>query len=129
MQIYSSQFSRIILEQDNSLLVVSWLQDSHRLNVEQVKSEISKILDYIDRHFIENIIIDSSHYYFSDNSEIQTWINYKFMPAIMNKRVRKYGIVMESMANRYERSSTDGDDELQVEYFMNIHDAHKWITT
>lgn len=129
MNVYSSPFSEISLQQEKRLLIFSWLKASETLSEEDTKKEIVKILEYIDQHSIENIIVDSSDYYFSENKEIQSWINYKFMAMIMNTPVKKYGFVIRSMAKRYENHNNekDTDDELKVAYFLNLNDARNWI--
>ena len=128
MDLYSSPFSKIFLQKDKNLLLVSWLKESGTLNTEEIKKEIVKILDYIDAHSIENIIVDSSDYYFTENAEIQSWINYKFMGMIMDTPVKKYGFVMRSMNKKYEDHNNEKNEEiLKVAYFLNLNDAHKWI--
>ena len=128
MNLYSSPFSEIILQQDKNLLIVSWLKDSEVLTTEEVKSEIVKILDYVERHSVKNIIVDSTDYYFSENSEIQSWINYKFMPMILSTPVKKYGFVMKTMSKRYEdHAAGSNDEDLKVAYFPTLNDARKWI--
>jgi hypothetical protein len=128
MKLYSSQFSQISLQRDKNLLVVSWLKDSEKLDTEEIKKEIIKMLYYIDKHSIENIIIDSSEYYLTENTEIQSWINYKFMAMIMDTSVKKYGFVMRSMSKKYEDHNKENNEEaLKVAYFLNLNDARKWI--
>lgn len=128
MNLYSSTFSQISLQQEKKLLIFSWLKESKTLTEEETKKEIIRILEYIDPHSIENIIIDSSDYYFYESREIQSWINYKFMAMIMNTPVKKYGFVIRAMAKRYEDHNNDkDDDELKVAYFLNLNDACKWI--
>ena len=129
MELYASPFSQIALRRDKNLLLFSWLKDSKTLAVEETKKEILKILDYIDRHSIQNIIVDLSEYHFSENREIRSWINYKFMPMIMNSPVQHYGFVMRSMTKEYEDIDNDDDDNLRVAYFPNLNDALTWIDT
>ena len=128
MDLYSSPFLRICLQSDKNLLIVSWLKQSKTLATEEIKNEVTTMLDYIDQHSIENIIIDSSEYYFTENEELQSWINYKFMLMIMNKPVKKYGFVMKSLGRKYENHwSESNDHDLKVAYFLNLNDAQKWI--
>ena len=75
MEVYTSAFSNIVFESEKKLLIVSWHKNSHKLAEEGVKSEISKILDYLGSLEVENIIVDSREYSFRGNDKIQTWIN------------------------------------------------------
>lgn len=129
MNLHKTQFSQITLQPDRHLLVFSWLKESETLRADEVKKEISKILEYVDQHSVKNIIVDSTNYQFADNAEIQSWINYKFMAMVMKTPVRKYGFVLRAMSKRYEEHNNEPhhDDELKVAYFPNLNDAHKWI--
>ncbi len=128
VNLYESPFSEISLEADRKLLIVSWRMESEKLNVDETKKEIRKILEYIDKNSIQNIIVDSTEYFFTENTELQTWINYRFMPLIMETQVKKYGFVVRVMTKKYEALNKDyDDDELKIAYFSNLGDAYKWI--
>jgi hypothetical protein len=128
MNRYASPYSEIELQQDKNLLIFSWLKNSETLLEEEVKSEIIKILEYVDQYAIENVIVDSSDYYFTENPAIQSWINYQFMEMIMNTPVKKYCFVLKSMSQKYEDHNNENNDEnLKVAYFINLTDACKWI--
>lgn len=129
MEVYSSAFSKIIFEPNQQLLIVSWDKDSQNLKQKDVKYEISKILDYIYKHSVKNIIIDSREYYFRDNMEIQNWINFKFIPVIMDSPVKKYGIILNAPLKKQFKNVNDSDHEEQllIEYFTDLEEARKWI--
>src|SRR5271154_5148386 len=124
MEIYSSPFSMINLIEENRLLTVSWNSNSKNLDEPGVKFEIGRILEFVREHDIQNIIVDSRNYHFTDNMRIQNWINHTYMPSIMDSGVIKYALIVNSKSKDKYADFEDIEIVLPlVEYFTDFEKA------
>ena len=130
MIIYKSPYSSIEAEPEKRLLSAVWFKASIELEQEEVKSEISKILDYIKEYSITSIIVDSRNYPFRENDELQSWINHTYMPEIIDFGITRYAIIVESKIKTTLDDFEDLDEDgLIVEYFTDPVQALQWIAS
>ena len=128
MKIYSAPSSVIDYEPNKSLLRTTWLKDAISLTEEEVKGEISNVLSFATEFKIKKIIVDSREYPFRENGNIQSWINYTFMPMVVECGVEKYAIIVNApIPDGYEYSPDKDPEGLQVEYFLKPEEAQKWV--
>jgi hypothetical protein len=128
MIVYKSLFSSIETEPDKRLLSAVWLKTSRDLDLEVVKSEMSKILNYIKPYSITSIIVDSRNYPFRENEILQSWINQTFMPQIVDSGILRYAIIVESKIKTTLDDLEDlSEGGLVVEYFTDLEQAKRWI--
>ncbi len=130
MFVYTSPYSSIDIEPTKKLMRVAWFPNSSDLDEEGVKTEISKILDYLIEYPITNVIVDSRHYPFRANETIQYWINHIYMPQIVDLGVKRYAIIVEKkVTSMFEtfQDVDDFDDDILVEYFSDVREAETWI--
>jgi len=128
MKLYSSPFSELFYKQERQLLLASWNECSKDLAEDEVKIEISKILDYVKEYPIRNIIVDARNYVFSDNVKIQNWINRDYVPQLIESGVSKYAIVVKSQNMQQQKDEIESGDILPVvEYFSSLEEALAWI--
>ncbi len=130
MIVYKSPYSSIESEPEKRLLRAVWFKESIELDQEQVKSEISKILEYIKEYSITSIIVDSRNYPFRENDELQSWINRTYMPEIIDFGIVRYAIIVESRIKTTLDDFEDLDEDgLVVEYFTDPEQAQQWIAS
>lgn len=132
MSVYSSPYLSIDVEPEKKLMRVIWFEKSSELNEEQVMQEISKILDYLKEYSISYILMDSRKYPFRTNETLQRWINYTYMPKIVDQGILRYAIVVEKkIQSIYEdfQDEDDVEDDIAVEYFTDLQEAEKWIAS
>ena len=130
MIVYKSPYSSIESEPEKRLLRAVWFKESIELDQEQVKSEISKILEYIKEYSITSIIVDSRNYPFRENDELQSWINRMYMPEIIAFGIVRYAIIVESRIKTTLDDFEDLDEDgLVVEYFTDPEQAQQWIAS
>ena len=127
MKLYSSPFSELLYMRERRLLLASWSESSKDLGEDEVKGEINKIIDYVREYQIRNIIVDTRNYFFKDNVRIQNWINYDYVPKLMESGVTKYAIVVKSDIKLHP-----SDEKMEgilpvVEYFSSLEEALQWI--
>ncbi len=130
MIVHSSPYSLIKSEPSKQTMEVTWLKPSIELEEVQVISEITKILDYIKGHSVVGIVVDARNYPFRENDNIQHWINYTYMPQIMEHGVKRYAIIVESEIRSVFENFVELDDAevgIVVEYFTSIEEAQRWI--
>lgn len=130
MNVYSSPYSSIDVEPEKKLMRVIWFEKSSELTEEQVMQEISKILDYLKEYSISYILVDSRNYPFRTNETLQRWINYTYMPKIIDMGILRYAIVVEKkIQSIYEdfQDEDDVEDDIAVEYFTDLQEAERWI--
>ncbi len=127
MIVYESVFSSIEIESEKHLLKAVWLKASKELNQEEVKLEISRIIDFIKPYSIISIIVDSRNYPFRENAALQEWINRTFMMQIIDSGITRYAFIVESkvktILDDFENQEEIG---LYVEYFTDPEQALKW---
>lgn len=130
--VYSSPYSSIDVDPEKKLMRVVWFKESIDLNEEQVMQEINKILDYLKEYSISYILVDSRKYPFRTNESLQRWINYTYMPKIVDNGILRYAIVVEKKIHSiYEdfQDEDDVEDDIAVEYFTDLQEAEKWIAS
>ena len=130
MTVYSSPYSSIEVDHDQHLLSATWFKKSIELNEEEVKKEISKILENTTSYGIKKIVVDVRDYPFRENDNIQRWINYHYIPEISEMGVQRYAIIVEQMViSRFENLEEFFDDEevMKVKYFTNPGAAQLWL--
>ena len=130
MNVYSSLYSSIDVDPEKKLMRMVWFKESIDLNEEQVMQEINKILDYLKEYSISYILVDSRKYPFRSNEALQRWINYTYMPKIVDHGILRYAIVVEKkIQSIYEdfQDEDDVEDDIAVEYFTDLQEAENWI--
>ena len=130
--VYASPYSSIEVDPEKKLMRVVWFKESINLNEEQVMQEISKILDYLKEFSISYILVDSRKYPFRNNETLQRWINYTYMPKIVDNGILRYAIVVEKkIQSIYEdfQDEDDVEDDIAVEYFTDLIEAERWIAS
>lgn len=130
MRIYESQYSTIDIDKTTQFLNAAWLEESAKLKEEGVKKEITKILDYVRVYKIKKVAVDVKNYPFRENESIQRWINYQYIPMIIEKGVEKYAIVVKEMVvSKFDQMEDiiDDSDVMQIKYFIDMNDALRWL--
>jgi len=130
MRVHTSQYSTIDIDKEQYFLLAAWLEESITLKEEGVKKEITKILDYVRIYKVKNVLVDVKNYPFRENESIQRWINYEYIPLIMEKGVEKYAIVVKEMVvSKFDHMEDiiDESDIMQIKYFTDLKVAMKWL--
>jgi DNA phosphorothioation-dependent restriction protein DptG len=126
--VYTSPFTSIAYDGTRRQLNVTWHSRATELDEEGVKNEIAMILEMIRERSVINILVDTVHYPFRENSVIQSWINYTYLPKVMDSGVKRYAIVVkDKVKNWYENIEADDPEGLRVEYFTDPFAAQAWI--
>lgn len=132
MRVYESQYSTVDINKVDLTLIANWLEASSKLTEEGVKKEITKILDYVRVYKIKKVAVNVKNYPFRENENLQRWINYDYIPMIMDKGVEKYAIVVKEMVfSKFENMEDiiDESDVMSIKYFTEMNRALEWLHT
>lgn len=132
MKIYTSPYCEFLFEAKGRVLSMIWNKECGQLDEEGVKSEIGRILKYIDQYGVINVIVDSRNYQFRDNATIQSWIHQTYVPQLVDGGILKYAIVvhdqiLKELKKSPDESEDDDDSFPRVEYFTRPDEAQNWI--
>jgi hypothetical protein len=130
MNLYSSPYSSIDLDKESKLMSVQWHKECSGLGEDAVIEELSKILHYLKEYTISYVLVDSRNYPFRSNENLQRWINFTYMPKVIDFGVLRYALVVnEKLASIFEdfQDEDDVEDDLAVEYFTDTEAALQWI--
>lgn len=128
--IHQSPFTIITVTPDNTFLKAVWLPAAATMEEEAVIDEINQVLQSVEQRSVKGILVDVRNYPFQDNERIQSWINYTYMPRIVESGVRYYALVVEKKRPSLYENTPDLDDveeETEVEYFTDPAEAEQWI--
>lgn len=127
MKIYANRFSELDYQAESNLLIETWLADSKTLTEIGVQHEIGQLLNFTNELKIKNIIVDAREYPFRENNQIQNWINYSYVPQLIESGIVKYAIITSSNVQSHQTNILETEDMMQVEYFKNFESALLWI--
>ena len=125
-----NKFLFIEFDEQESLLSAEWIPAE--VGLEEVKNEMMKMLDMIRDCKPRTVIVDSRHYRLRKSEEIQYWINFKFIPKLIDIGIDKYAIVvneetLRELASHEEPDPIDLSDFMTVKYFSESKDAEAWL--
>lgn len=128
--IHQSPFTIITLDSDLHLLRAEWLPAAAQMEELEVIHEITQVLEAVEQRGVKGILVDVRQYPFQNNERIQSWINFSYMPRIVESGVLYYALLVEKKrASVYDNTTglDDVDEEIQVEYFTDPEEANQWI--
>ena len=124
----------LFLEYDDkeSLLSAEWIPSF--VEFDDMKSEMLRMLDMIKECKPKKVIVDSRHFKLRASDEVQYWINFKFIPMLINEDIDKYAIVVnEQTFNELkadeEEDFVDLSDFMTVKYFTSGNSAEAWLNS
>ena len=125
-----NKFLYIEFDEQQSLLSAEWIPSE--VGLEEVKTEMMNMLDEIRTSKPKKIMVDSRHYKLRKTEEIQYWINFKFIPKLIDEGIDKYAIVVNEetyreLATHEEPDPIDLSEFMTVKYFSESKDAEAWL--
>lgn len=128
--IHQSPFTTITLAPEQGLLKAVWLPATAQMDEQAVIQEITLVLEAVEQRGVKGILVDVRNYPFQGNERIQAWINFTYMPRIVDSGVLFYALVVDKKRPSLYDNTPDLDDveaETQVEYFTDPAQAEQWI--
>lgn len=107
-----------------------WLPAAAQMEEQAVIHEISQVLEAVEQQCVKGILVDVRNYPFQNNERIQSWINFTYMPRIVESGVLFYALIVEKKRPSLYENTPDLDDveeETQVEYFTDPAEAEQWL--
>ena len=117
-------------DKKNSMLSAEWIPAI--VGFEEMKIEMMRMLEIIKQSKPDKVLVDTRHFKLRSNEEVQYWINFKFMPMVINEGIDKYAIVVTE--NVYKELKVEEDDDpidlsefMTVRYFTEGKVAEAWL--
>lgn len=126
----SNKYLFVEFDEKQSLLSAEWIPAV--VGIEDMKKEMLKMLELIKEKHPKNILVDSRHFKLRSSEDVQYWINFKFMPMLIDEDIDKYAIVVnestfkELMAEE-EEEVIDLSEFMTVKYFTEGKTAESWL--
>jgi predicted sugar kinase len=118
-------------DERESLLSAEWIPAV--VGIEDMKAEMMRMLDMIKEKHPKNVLVDSRHFKLRASDDVQYWINFKFMPLLVDEDIDKYAIVVneptykELMVEEEEEEVVDLSEFMTVKYFTEGKAAEAWM--
>ena len=133
MQVYKSQFLKLMFFEEYKLIEMIWFPETENMTEEEFKQEQLNYLDIIKKLKPNKVLPDTREMNFPVSPKMQEWTNKTLFPPSLEMGLNKAAIV----------ASKEFITELSVEqtmeevfgqkfitkYFNNREDAKKWIVS
>ena len=113
-----------------SILTAEWIPAV--VNMDDMKVEMMRMLEVIKKKKPKNILVDSRHFKLRGNDDVQYWINFKFIPMLIDEGIDKYAIVVneptyKELKAEEEEDVIDLSEFMTVKYFTESKAAEAWL--
>ncbi|MFW5752119.1 MAG: hypothetical protein ACOCW8_02150 [bacterium] len=130
MEIYNSDYSVIMQQPRDNLLISSWKSRSSELDEDGVKKEMLMLLDNTREFHPTGILADTREFYFDIDQKMQDWIVKHLISEIIELGVHKYAIVVTEDSYKYlsrELIEEETFDNFSIQYFTDHEKALAWL--
>ena len=120
----------IEFEPKSSVLSAEWIPAV--VNMEDMKVEMMRMLDVIKKNKPKNVLVDSRHFKLRGNDDVQYWINFKFIPLLIDEGIDKYAIIVNEQTYKELKAEEEPDvidlsEFMIVKYFTESKSAEAWL--
>ena len=117
-------------DEKKSMLSAEWIPAV--VNMEDMKVEMMRMLEMIKKRKPKNILVDSRHFKLRGNDDVQYWINFKFIPLLIDEGIDKYAIVVneptyKELKAEEQEEVIDLSEFMTVKYFTENKTAEAWL--
>ena len=103
------------------------------VSLADMKVEMMRMLDVIKKNKPKNVLVDSRHFKLRGNDDVQYWINFKFIPLLIDEGIDKYAIVVneqtyKELIGKDEPDLIDLSEFMTVNYFTEGKTAEAWLS-
>lgn len=127
---HKNKYLFVEFDDTNSLLSAEWIPAVVGMN--DMKEEMMRMLDLIKEKKPKNVVVDSRHFKLRGSEEVQYWINFKFIPLLIDEGIDKYAIVVNEQTYKElqaeeEEDMIDLSEFMTVKYFTEGKKAEAWL--
>ncbi len=126
----NTKYLFIEYDKKNSVLSAEWIPAV--VGLEDMKREMMRMLGVIKETKPTKVMVDSRHFKLRSDDEVQYWINFKFIPMLINEGIDKYAIVVtenvyKDLKVEEEEDPIDLSEFMTVRYFTEGKAAEAWL--
>lgn len=128
MTVYESDFLKVEILKDLSLVKMIWLPQTEKMDLEQYQEEFLNYRDIILEYKPEKAIVDTVQMNFRITPDIQEWTNETIFPFLTSRKVAF--LVSSDMIVQMGIEQTMEEEEgakFQTQYFDEYELAQNWI--
>jgi hypothetical protein len=132
MQIYQSRFLQVDYNKENRSVVVVWSAETQEMDEVQFRQELIHSRDAIIEFSANQILIDSSQFFFSIAPEMQEWIN-----KYVHSKIAEVGIaqvahvvspdIFAQLSIEQTMAEGNAGELFETAYFDTQAEAQKWL--
>ena len=120
----------IEFDEKRSILSAEWIPAV--VDLEDMKVEMMRMLDVIKKRKPKNVLVDSRHFKLRGSEDVQYWINFKFIPLLIDEGIDKYAIVVNEQTYKELKAEEEPDpidlsEYMTVKYFTESRTAELWL--
>ena len=120
----------IEFDENRSILSAEWIPAV--VDLEDMKVEMMRMLDVIKKRKPKNVLVDSRHFKLRGSEDVQYWINFKFIPLLIDEGIDKYAIVVNEQTYKELKAEEEPDpidlsEYMTVKYFTESRTAEFWL--
>lgn len=129
--VYESHYLSLILHEKENVMESRW-HYSDQMSVETYKKEILHQAEYIRKHGVKGVLIDTSNFLFTITPELQEWTASHIIPLVATSNVRKNAFLTSpDLFTQLSIEQTmdevaDEDSPIKAQYFSQ-HEPEKAI--
>jgi len=130
MEKSDNKYLYIEFDEKTSLLSAEWIPAV--VGIKEMKEEMMSMLEMIKSRNPRNVLVDSRHFKLRASDDVQYWINFKFIPLLIDEGIDKYAIVVNDETYKElhveeEEEVIDLSEFMKVKYFTEGKDAEAWL--
>lgn len=136
IKIPENRFVEVTWEPESALLTLHWLPSTYEMLIEEYKSTLLEIADFIELAHIQQWLGYAENFAFVIPPELQEWTAGEFNQQLVKAGLKKMAIVVPAdyiahlgvQQSVSEMEKARDEDTFETKYFDNPEEAKHWVT-
>lgn len=131
MEVYQSKYLHIAFFAEQSLMELTWLSESKRMDTQECKQEFLNYAGVVLELKPRRIILDIRTMFFTFSPDLQNWIDQTIIPSLLASGMRLVAFVVGNdffvvLSTKQVMAEYNGI-KFTTQYFDSQEAAKKWI--
>ncbi len=133
MNVHESQYVSRFIDEENQLVISTWLETTENMTTREFKEEMQSLADLIKEKKIKFVLSITKELRFTIVPELQQWILDVIAPQFIEAKIEKQAIIIpqEFIAQLSMEQTIDDVENInhhhQSKFFSEIEDAKNWL--
>ncbi|MEY3405256.1 MAG: hypothetical protein RL161_686 [Bacteroidota bacterium] len=128
MIVYKSPSAAVSLIPEHSCINFKWTLAATNLLEEELKSEVLKILPYIEENKSVSLILDERDFSLHSNFDLTDWFEFEFIPQVSSAGISRIAVVVSVLRiAEFKDQQIQSFHEPVISFFSDPDDAADWI--